>query len=85
MPESARLLNAAGQNAAIAFGYEERVPFAGGLFPSKMNLTAQNGKESFTINMELSKITEDANWPSHTKLSNKYRRKKAESLLKLIP
>ena len=85
LPESARLLNAAGQNAAIAFGYEERVPFAGGFFPSKMNLAAQNGKESFTINMELSKITEDANWHSHTQLSGKYKRKKAESLLKLIP
>ena len=85
LPESARLLNAAGQNAAIAFGYEERVPFAGGFFPSKMNLAAQNGKESFTINMELSKITEDAKWPSHTQLSGKYKRKKAESLLKLIP
>lgn len=70
------------EKGMFSFTYSNFQNFNGNSFPGQMKMAVTGaGKENMSLNLELSKLSNDDDWQTHTTVSDKYTRKSAEEIL----
>lgn len=75
--------NNSAEKGKFSFTYSNFRDFNGNSFPGqmKMAVTGAGKKDDMSLQLELSKLTNDDSWQTHTTVSDKYTRKSAEEIL----
>lgn len=73
-----------GTAAGLECAYSDFEPLGGKKFPSTLRLTLNASGKQATITLNLSKLSNNADWNGHTEVSSKYNRLDAGELLKKI-
>lgn len=74
------------EQASFTCIYSDFQRFGSGKFPGRLNLTFVGKKQTYGLDISLSSLNTNSNWPTRTEVSSKYKQVDADRLLKsLIP
>lgn len=69
---------------ALQWKYDKFQPLGQHLFPSSMNVSFEGGEKPFNASFSLSRLTTNADWESHTEVSQKYQKVELEEIIKML-
>ncbi len=69
---------------SLDWDYSDFTQLEGRLFPRRTAITLQGTKESYALNLKMSRLSVDGNWSGRTQLSSRYKEISLEELLKVL-
>lgn len=73
-----------GTQYALNWTYDDFEPLGNHVFPTSMSVSFEGGEKPSNAAFSLSRLSTNADWEAHTKVSGKYQKVKLEELLKML-